>query len=250
MTSMNASVALLSLRAVGVDLKFAEQSPGAFNFSLPRADNYFLEFSGLEYYVHIWVDEIEGIDPPAGNAVVSVVESGCKPNTKQACTSLLQQLMSDIAGGRSNKSTVYFPAGEYLTDSLFITGTSGLRIHLDPGAVLRYKAPVKSTSTSDLLVGHAGTANPLPGFLTFDAAGGVNITGRGTIDVNAFHVLSDVDNAHGLYLHNSTDIHVDDIHIMGSAGWAIPIRLCHRVTFTNVRLFSGCDGFDPGEGGC
>jgi polygalacturonase len=191
---------------VGRDLDFEKSTPGTFQFTLPDADNYYMQLPGLGYYVHIWVDPVAGIAPPTGDDVINVANNGCKPNSKSACTSVLQQLITRISG-HSEQSTIYFPAGEYLTDALLIAGSS-MRIHLDPGAVLRY------TNSSRAQIHPA--SDPLPGFLTLNAAAGVNITGRGTIDANSYSVeTANQDGAHGLYLLNSTNMRVQDIHIMG-----------------------------------
>lgn len=217
----NRSIVMSSLRTVGNDVRVESVGPGAFSFSLPAPGNYYAGFTGLDYFLYIWADPMAGTSPPSGS-IIDVSKTVCKPGSGQPCTQALQQLINDTLDGRSNGTTLYFSEGEYLSGALLVQG-SGIRFHLDEGAVLRSS---KTQSTT------------LSGFVTIQSASDVNITGRGTLDANGY-------SGHAVLVLKSTAVHARDVHILGSQNWAVPIRLSQRVTFTNVRLFSGCDGFDP-----
>ncbi len=118
-------------------------------------------------------------------------------------------------------NTIYFGPGTYeLTNP--VTVGSGRTLYLAGGAVLRG-------------VGRNGPVVELAG-------NHVALRGRGIIDGSGCPI-----HARSLLSIKADDVTVEGVILRDSSGWNVPMRRCHGVTLTNVKVF-GCransDGFD------
>jgi len=207
------------LRRQGAEIEVtADTRTYSYLFTL-SPDHYYMRVDGYDGWFYFWIEPTAGLHP-AGN-ITNVRDLGVLPNTGAALTDQLQQIFNNHTAAAS---TLLFPQGEYLSDTLNIT-MPGLHIHLAPGAVIRYKGEKMPYATDR-------------GFLTVSETSGTRLTGGGTIDSNCYA-------GHSLYVYHARDVEVHGILIMGSQGWAVPIRQSSSILFHGVKVFSGADGFDP-----
>lgn len=175
---------------------------------------------------------------PAANTV-SVLKYGVDASGKELTTSEIQKAINETA---ANKQTLLFPAGIYITGSLFIPSHS--KIILDNGALLKASGEI-----SDFEVNGQRTR----GFINILNAENVSITGYGTIDGNGRRLRNQYGDRARLrliYLNGSKNVQVKNVVGRDPGSWNTQIQYCENILFDGVKLLNDADlantdGFDP-----
>lgn len=224
--NLNGTVKTAHLRTVGKDLTFT-RSGSTLHFTLPGPGNYYLQLPDMNtpgkatYTVFFFVDDLATYKSYQSLFVAAenVTDHGVVSSATLDQTSAVQNLL-DAHGA------IYFPAGIYRTGQLNLY--SNTTVYLAPGAVLK---GIDNYNTSRYLYSN-GQSN-------------VKIAGMGVIDANGFTSGNIVTKGHLYDIEGSTNIALNDIIFRNSNSWQLHIRKSDRVSFDNIKVFSGKDGIDP-----
>ena len=140
------------------------------------------------------------------------------------------------ACGAAGGGTVYFPAGKYLTGSLYLK--DNVTLWLDSGATilgikdLKHYVPQTGAGRVGALISGTGVRN-------------VAIVGRGTIDGQ--HLFDPnggehMRGPHSLLLSGCQDVTLRDVTFKDAGGYAVRMISCERVNVDGLTTTGGWDG--------
>ncbi|MHB1033606.1 MAG: glycoside hydrolase family 28 protein [Pirellulales bacterium] len=179
--------------------------------------------------------------PAAG--VWSVRDSGAVGNGTQLDTQAIQKAIDACA--RAGGGTVHFPAGRYLSGTLFLK--SLVTLHLDAGATL-----LGSPKLSDYPVTVPAVRSYTDHYTVRSLIYGANleriaIEGRGVIDGQgaAFHGEYKV-RPYLIRLIGCRDVAVRDITLVDSPMWVQHYLACDGILIDGIRVASTCNGNNDG----
>jgi len=75
----------------------------------------------------------KNVPKPGDSNVTNIVDTGVKPNVEASSTQAIQKAID--AASKGNRKIVYFPAGVYISGTLYMR--DGVTLYLAPGSVLR-----------------------------------------------------------------------------------------------------------------
>lgn len=193
---------------------------------------------------------------------LSVKDFGATGKKDQLATAMIQQTIDRAAG--QGGGTVYFPAGDYTTATIQLK--PNVRLFLEAGATV-----FASNNPNDynFTRGNFGIETNVPVLLYALNADNIAIEGRGTIDGQARHRWSDLEEVDGfikeetenarrsgiemkrayaldpkvclIYLMNCNDVLVRDVKLLHSPNWTLHIAHSQRVNVDGIYLFSSLD---------
>jgi polygalacturonase len=190
--------------------------------------------------------------PGAVPCLYNVRDYGACGDGQTLDTSAIQSAIEACA--QHGGGTVFFPAGQYVTGSLFLR--SHLTLHLDAGAVVLGSEDVADypISTSRWEGAEQATYASL---ITGRDLRNISIVGRGTIDGRGRHwwqrfIADTLDHPRPRLISftNCTDVLIDGITATNSPSWTInPVRCAnvtvHQVTIINPADSPNTDGINP-----
>ncbi len=187
---------------------------------------------------------------------------GAVNNGTQNCATFIQKAIDECAASGGGK--VYFPAGKYLTSTLFLK--SNVCLYLDYGAEI-----MASRNPSDYYnnKGIYGTETDVPCLITADKLENIGFGGPGKVNGQAEHEwadLKEVDNfipnetenakKSGIemkrayakdpkvclfYITNCRNVRMNEITITASPNWAVHLANCNDVLVHGISLYSSLD---------
>jgi len=190
--------------------------------------------------------------PKLGDAnVVNILDYKVDSTGKTLETAKINQAISDISA-RSGGGVLFFPAGVYLTGTVFLK--SNVKLYVDAGALIR-----GSTKSADYTSAPATAARrPLRALIVFDNVENAGLMGRGAIDMDGYPRLwhdfqpdtSDgkardaggkVLDPHGTGIRgyvvtNSRNISFQDLLLLRSAYWTVYVIGSDNFTTRNIKI--------------
>jgi hypothetical protein len=161
-------------------------------------------------------------------------------------TAKINQAIGDVAA-RPGGGVLFFPAGAYLTGTLFMK--SNVRLYVDAGAVIRGSA--KSADYG---------GKPLRAMIVFDSVENAGLTGRGAIDMEGYPWLwhdfqPDASDAaardsdgkvldphgsgvRGYVVYNSRGVFFQDLLLLRSAYWTVHVIGSEHFSTRNIKIVS------------
>ena len=177
------------------------------------------------------------------SSLINVRESGALGEGQTLDTSAIQSCIDSCSA--QGGGTVYIPAGQYLTGSLFLQ--NNICLHLDPGAVI-----VGSENPDDYPIIHSrwegkhqDTYAPL---ITGQNLNNISVTGRGTIDGRGsiwWKAKEENRLAHPrprlISFSDCTNVMIDGITAINSPSWTINPVHCQNVTINAITIINPAD---------
>lgn len=185
-----------------------------------------------------------------GEESYNILSWGARPDGKTLNTGVIQQAID--ACSADGGGTVLFPAGNYVTGSLFLK--SGVTIHLAKGATL-----LGSTDTRDYTpvipeFSALRTNSQACQLLFAENQENISIIGEGCINGQGavFKRGGTGDEGttrpHGIQLIGCRNVKVEGITLMNSGAWMQHYLACEHLRITGIRVFNHCnynnDGID------
>ena len=199
-----------------------------------------------------WFADTARVDVERLGRKYIITDYGVRNDSSINQTELIQHVI-DLAAGNGG-GVVVVPKGTYLSGSLFFR--KGTHLHLDKGAVLKgvdaikYYPLVSTRMEGQTLLYFAALVNA-------DGLDGFTITGNGTIDGNGLRFWEefwirrrfnkDCTNLEALrprlvYISNSSNVTVQDVHLVNSPFWTNHIYRSHHVKYLNCHIFAPTSG--------
>lgn len=224
--TVDASISTAHLRTVGKDLPFTRNG-SHFEFTLPGPGNYYLQLPDLNvpgkrtYTVFFFFDDLSFYQAyqQLFASARNVLDHGVVSHPTLDQTDAVQSTLN-------GRGSIYFPPGTYRTGQINLS--SNTTVYLAPGALLK--------GTDDYNTDR---------YIWIGGGSSIRIAGLGVIDVNGHTSGNIPTKGHGIDMEGAADVDLNDVLFRDSNSWMLHIRKCDRVTFDNIKLFSGKDGIDP-----
>ncbi|MDE6417789.1 MAG: exopolygalacturonase [Duncaniella sp.] len=158
------------------------------------------------------------------------------------------------AGG----GVIVIPEGTFLSGSLFFR--PGTHLHLDKGAKLKGSDAITHYQIIKTRL-EGQTIDYFAALVNADGCDGFTISGPGTIDGNGHRFYDEFwlrrkvnkkcTNLEALrprmvYISNSKDVTVSDVHMVNSGFWTNHIYNCERIKYLGVTILAPTDGYPKG----
>ena len=190
--------------------------------------------------------------PKPGDAnVVSILEYKVDSTGKTVETVKINQAIGDVSA-RPGGGVLFFPAGVYLTGTVFMK--SNVKLYVDAGAVIR-----GSTKSADYPAPPAGAVGrPMRALIVFNNVENAGLAGRGAIDMDGYPKLwhdfqpdtSDgrardadgkVNDPHGTgirgyAINDSRNISFQDLLLLRSAYWTVNVFGSENFSTHNIKI--------------
>lgn len=162
-----------------------------------------------------------------------------------ASLNLLTKKIRNAGGG-----TIYFPAGEYITGTIFLY--SNMCLELDAGATLLGSADYEDFPMITEVEGY--TRNGHWGLISALNCQNITVKGRGTINgrgENWWHKgKSDLVRPRTISFMGCKDVAIEDVTIRNSPCWTVHPMCCENVSVRGVRIYNpykspNTDGINP-----
>lgn len=159
------------------------------------------------------------------------------------------QWLIDLAAQRGG-GVIVVPAGTYLTGSLFFK--QGVNLYVSEGGVLKGSDDVSDYRLCETRI-EGETCSYFAAMINVDGVDGFTMCGPGTIDGNGLRswkafwlrrewnpncTNKDEQRPRLVYISNSQNVLVADLHLQNSHFWTNHIYRSHHVKYLNCRIFS------------
>lgn len=150
---------------------------------------------------------------------------------------------------------IVFPTGTYVSGALFFK--PGTHLHLCDGATLKGTDRVENYPLMETRI-EGETCLYFPALVNADHVDNFTITGKGTIDGSGYHFWKEfwirckwaeghATNKDGqrprlVYISNSSNVTVQDVHTINSAFWTNHIYNCDHVRYLNCYIYAPTEG--------
>ena len=167
--------------------------------------------------------------------VYSILDFGAKPDSKILCTQAIQNAIdrcADNGGG-----TVYFPAGEWLTGTVYLQ--SHVTLWLDSGCLLLGSKEKKDYGRARKLSGKESETFSYWGIIAGKNLEKIAIRGRGTIDGQGINFkYKNGPRPKNVYLEGCTDVLIEGVRMRSAGSWMQHYRRCERLTIRDIAVFN------------
>lgn len=171
---------------------------------------------------------------PAGNAY-NVADFGAKPDGKTLCTEAIQSAVEQCA--RDGGGTVYFPAGKWLTGTIYLK--SHVTLWLDSGCVLLGSKEKKDYGRAYKIEGEESQTFSYWAIIAGRNLEDIAIRGRGTIDGQGGNFrYKDGARPKNIYLENCSDVLIEGVRLRSAGSWMQHYRNCDRLTIRDIAVFN------------
>lgn len=181
-----------------------------------------------------------------------VTDYGVSTNPTIVQTAALQAVIDRCH--KEGGGVVVIPAGTFMSGALFFKGDTHL--HLSEGATLKGSDRIADYPVLETRF-EGETCKYFSAFINADHADGFTITGTGTIDGNGYRYWQefwirrkwnpqctnkDAQRPRLVYISNSRNVTVQDVHLMNSPVWTNHIYNCDHVRYLNCFIFAPTSG--------
>ena len=164
---------------------------------------------------------------------INMIKFGAIADGKTDNTNVIQNAIDKCS--ESGGGVVFFPAGTYMSGSIFIK--SNVTINLHKHAVL------KGIAISAYPDRRLGKNSGRMSFIQVDSVSNVTIMGEGTIDGNGDNEFFQMGNnggprPHLVQLHKSKNIVIKDVHLINAAFWTLQLVENDGVRIDGITIYS------------
>jgi polygalacturonase len=164
----------------------------------------------------------------------NIIDFGAKPDGKTLCTQAIQNAIDRCAS--NGGGTVYFPAGTWLTGTLYLQ--SHITLWLDTGCILLGSKEKKDYGHTRKLVGSEGETFSYWAVIAGKNLENIAIRGMGTIDgQGANFKYKNGPRPKNIYIENCSDVLIEGIRMRGAGSWMQHYRRCNRLTIRDIAVF-------------
>ena len=165
---------------------------------------------------------------------IDIIKFGAVADGKTINTGFIQNAIdacSNAGGG-----VVYFPAGTYLSGSIFIKNNVTLNLHK--------MAILKGIGNLTAYPEYRSDKSPIrTSFIHIDSVSNVSIVGEGTLDGNGGHDVFKMGNngslrPHLIQVQKSKNIVIKDVNLINAAFWTVQLVENDGVRIDGVRIYS------------
>jgi len=165
----------------------------------------------------------------------NILDFGAKPDGITLCTQAIQNAVDQCAdeGG----GTVYFPAGTWLTGTLYLE--SHITLWLDSGCLLLGSKENKDYGPPRKLAGTEGETFSYWAIIAGKNLEKIAIRGRGAIDGQGTNFkYKDGPRPKNIYLENCSDVLIEGLRLRNAGSWMQHYRRCDHLTIRDIAVFN------------
>jgi hypothetical protein len=165
----------------------------------------------------------------------NILDFDAKPDGKTLCTQAIQNAVDRCA--ESGGGTVYFPAGTWLTGTIYMK--SQVTFRLESGCLLLGSKEKKDYGRSRKLNGSKGETFSYWAIIAGKNLKNIAICGRGTIDGQGSNFkYKNSPRPKNIYLENCSDILIEGVNMRSAGSWMQHYRRCDRLTIRDISVFN------------
>lgn len=199
-----------------------------------------------------WFSDTTKVDVNTLGKQYVITDHGVQGNPDLIQTEAIQAVIDRCA--KEGGGVVVIPAGTYLSGALFFK--PGTHLHLREGAVL--KGSDRIANFPVLTTRFEGeTCKYFSAFINADRVDGFTITGKGTIDGNGYNYWNefwirrqwnpqctnkDAQRPRLVYISNSSNVTVQDVHLVNSPVWTNHLYNCDHVRYLGCFIYAPTSG--------
>jgi polygalacturonase len=178
---------------------------------------------------------ITPITTGSANKSFNVLDFGAKPDGKTLCTEAIQNAVDKCA--ESGGGTVYFPAGTWLTGTVYLE--SNITLSLDSGCILLGSKEKKDYGRTRTLYGAESETFSYWAIIAGKNLKNIAICGRGTIDGQGTNFkYKNGPRPKNIYLENCSDVLIEGVNMRSAGSWMQHYRQCDRLTIRDITVFN------------
>jgi polygalacturonase len=165
----------------------------------------------------------------------NILDCGAKPDGKTLCTEAIQNAVDQCAD--SGGGTVYFPAGTWLTGTVYLE--SHVTLWLDSGCLLLGSKEKKDYGRPRKLANTEGETFSYWAIIAGRNLENIAIRGRGTIDGQGDNFkYKDGPRPKNIYLENCSYVLVEGVRMRNAGSWMQHYRRCDHLTIRDIAVFN------------
>lgn len=181
-----------------------------------------------------------------------VTDYGVKNDSSIVQTEALQHVI-DLCAGQGG-GVVVIPKGTFLSGSLFFR--QGTNLHIAEGGVLKGSDRIADFPIKETRI-EGQTCKYFCALINADGVDGFTMSGKGTINGNGFHYWQefwirrqwnpqctnkDAQRPRLVYISNSQNVTVQDLHLINSPFWTNHVYRSHHVRFIDCYIYAPTEG--------
>ena len=198
--------------------------------------------------ISAWFNDTSRVDIASLGRQYVITDYGVKTDSTLLQTEAIQAVIDRAAA--DGGGVVVIPRGTFLSGALFFR--KGTHLHLVEGAMLKGIDAIKHYPVLKTRM-EGQTLNYFAALVNADGVNGFTISGQGTINGNGLRFWEEFwirrkynrqcTNLEALrprlvYISNSTDVQVQDVHLINSAFWTNHLYKCERVKYIGCSIFA------------
>ncbi len=165
----------------------------------------------------------------------NILDFDAIPDGTTLCTQAIQNAVDQCA--ESGGGTVYFPAGTWLTGTIYLE--SHITLQLDSGCLLLGSKEKKDYGRPRKLSGTEGETFGYWAIIAGKNLNNISICGRGTIDGQGSNFkYKNGPRPKNIYLENCSDVLIEGIGMRSAGSWMQHYRRCDRLTIRDITVFN------------
>lgn len=195
-----------------------------------------------------WFDNTTKVDVETLGKKYVVTDYGVTKDSTIVQTVAIQAVIDKAAA--EGGGVVVIPPGTFLSGALFFK--SGTHLHLTKGATLKGSENIIDYPIAETRI-EGQTCKYFTALINADRVNGFTITGNGTIDGNGLTYWQefwirrkwnpectnkDAQRPRLVYISNSNDVTVQDVHLINSPFWTNHLYRCDRVRYIDCYIFA------------
>ena len=165
----------------------------------------------------------------------NILDFGAIPDGNTLCTQVIQNAVDQCA--QSGGGTIYFPAGTWLTGTIYLE--SHITLRLDSGCLLLGSKEKEDYGRPRKLHSTEGETFSYWAIIAGKDLKNISICGRGTIDGRGENFkYKNGPRPKNLYLENCSDVLIEGIGMRSAGSWMQHYRQCDRLTIRDIKVFN------------
>jgi polygalacturonase len=165
----------------------------------------------------------------------NILDYGAKPDGKTLCTKAIQSAINQCS--ENGGGTVYFPAGTWLTGTIYLE--SHVTLRLDSGCLLLGSKEKKDYGRRRKPLGIEGETFGYWAIIAGKNLKEVAIRGRGTIDGQGSNFkYKDGPRPKNIYLESCSDVLIEGVSMRNAGSWMQHYHNCNRLMIRDIKVFN------------
>ncbi len=180
----------------------------------------------------LWIGSLAG---GQANADYDIRQFGAQGDGSTLCTEAIQKAVDQC--GADGGGTVYFPAGTWLTGTVYLT--NAVTIELDSGCTVLGTPDKACYGPPRQLLGAEGEQYSTWAIFAGKGLEHIAIRGRGTIDGQGAHFkYKNGARPKNLYFEDCRDVLIEGVRLRQAGSWMQHYRGCQRLTIRDIAVFN------------